>query len=1302
MAGIAKNGNSKVVSNSTESVSELSFSTDTTSLQELIESELAMRDHSNTINKSSNSCVSMSNSNSVVCSDSNVNNMSVPINKHIAHDSSPSSKFDQIFRETFKEDSDIEETYTNTPEILSPQLTSSTELLDMSYSMKFEKLTQQETYNKQIMDPLAHQINRDDVEVDSLDNCQEIIRLKGSIPKESPDLSNGDLVGHTNGSNDYEEITYDPQVKIRNAYNEKFHNEEADIVEYEEISKFNVSQTNMFIENEIYHNNREKCLVTETKDVIVNGIKSENKDEVDKSSPVVNGVASGLKGDGDHRNYENVKVDHGISPVENKNDPFESISDPVRPTDLVMPVTSATNYNVKLPTPHAEHIYANEERDSVIYENIEDSVRPKPSTESEVHAEQGVDFDEFDPTVTNTASVPSKPTPPPTFPVKPIEEPTDVKPKESPKSPQIIGVSSKSKFVEPSDQLVFESWTTPDDADDSRIQIIEKSESSQEQEDSNSKEVLSESYESSEKKTAKKKKNGVMEETTVTTTKTKKSKKSKKSDEKENHISVVTTTNRMEEDDLSNVCVRDLKQTFAKSEASKKRNVTSEEPVPASIPIKELTRSFEDFNNNVTKCPAPSALTSQSQPIKTRAYSLSDLTRDSKLCPLPLPPNPTPCKRLPLKIFTGVSVQALKSSFSKFDELSKKALASSMTDVPRTLQNGGGSAADIWGGANSPPPALCKSCGKNVFVMEQIKAEKQIWHKNCFRCHECNKQLTLDIYSSHEGVLYCKPHFRELFKPKAVVETPDPEPLRRRKPEMIIRENQPVELPPDVVRASDKPDLGLEELSSLNVKSRYQVFEKSSEEKSGTAAPPVSVKRSPSILSKVAKFQAKGGAGGLSAGVSDENLNGVGYEESESSASSEDEQDGDASREKIIKNRKKRERPLSFSKMGDVKRTWENGPMTKEERLEERKLEKQNLRSRLFMGKQGKMKEMYEQAVADSEKGIKREIDIQTGEKARNVREKFERGELGDEEGEGRNKSAIEEDLGVFEAGISKKSRSLFLELDANAAKTVVTTPPPHSASPRSPRFDEARRASKEVTRQVSTDDIVRSSDKIQDVQPETSDISSKFKFFETYRAPEVRSKTFRMTPPRDDQVKGDSPDREVFRDPNIVRAEDPIEDDSSLVVKSATASKMLSIFRQMEEAASKEVIPDGPKPLKSFTPPPDYKGHTGDTASEEEESSEEEEEEEESEGDGDIVRASDKIEDEFLKQAARAERAKALAAKFEHWEPEKQSGNNAITMLDSEQASLDSTKSLRARFESLNSAETTVEKPKPRVNRFV
>lgn len=97
---------------------------------------------------------------------------------------------------------------------------------------------------------------------------------------------------------------------------------------------------------------------------------------------------------------------------------------------------------------------------------------------------------------------------------------------------------------------------------------------------------------------------------------------------------------------------------------------------------------------------------------------------------------------------------------------------------------------------------MCKSCEKTVYAMEQIKAERQVWHKNCFRCTTCNKQLTLvqdislifsillpgindflfdyfrlDIYSSHEGILYCKPHFKELFKPKVVVEDEEPSKL---------------------------------------------------------------------------------------------------------------------------------------------------------------------------------------------------------------------------------------------------------------------------------------------------------------------------------------------------------------------------------------------------------------------------------------------------------------------------------------------------------------------------------------------
>lgn len=54
--------------------------------------------------------------------------------------------------------------------------------------------------------------------------------------------------------------------------------------------------------------------------------------------------------------------------------------------------------------------------------------------------------------------------------------------------------------------------------------------------------------------------------------------------------------------------------------------------------------------------------------------------------------------------------------------------------------------------------------------------------------------------------------------------------------------------------ASDKPDLGLEELQSLNVKERFQVFEHHQSETNEERIPStVNVKRSPSILSKLAK-----------------------------------------------------------------------------------------------------------------------------------------------------------------------------------------------------------------------------------------------------------------------------------------------------------------------------------------------------------------------------------------------------------------------------------------------------------------
>lgn len=51
-------------------------------------------------------------------------------------------------------------------------------------------------------------------------------------------------------------------------------------------------------------------------------------------------------------------------------------------------------------------------------------------------------------------------------------------------------------------------------------------------------------------------------------------------------------------------------------------------------------------------------------------------------------------------------------------------------------------------------------------------------------------------------------------------------------------------------------------------------------------------------------------------------------------------------------------------------------------------------------------------------------------------------------------------------------------------------------------------------------ENVVKSEDKVDDVKIKTAEISSKFKFFETYKPSEQEKKQFRITPPRDGVVK--------------------------------------------------------------------------------------------------------------------------------------------------------------------------------------
>ncbi|KAK5638384.1 hypothetical protein RI129_012679 [Pyrocoelia pectoralis] len=585
----------------------------------------------------------------------------------------------------------------------------------------------------------------------------------------------------------------------------------------------------------------------------------------------------------------------------------------------------------------------------------------------------------------------------------------------------------------------------------------------------------------------------------------------------------------------------------------------------------------------------------------------------------------------------NVNVKNLKSSFSKFDALQKKNL--------QNLQQ-----AD----QNDTDTSNCKKCGRPVFQMERVIAERCIWHRNCFRCAECSKQLLVDNFESHEGTLYCKSHFKMLFQPKAVE---------------------------DDLPSSDKPDLGLEELHSLNVKERYQVFETFKENSHDNLEKNlVKMERSPSILSKLARFQAKG----MDVGVNDECLDGIPIEGSSSDENGEEEEEEDA--DLIRAKRVQKEKPFHFLQMSDVKSKWEQGNSHKRDDLrEERKQEIQNIRSRLFLGKQGKMKEAYQQAVVESESGgsLKKEVPTEIGD-TRSIKDKFERGEI--VSGEIKKEA---EDMSIFESGIGKKSRSIFLELDAETTKSPKLSP--SSPVKLSTSVRNAREAY--IAKQAS-EDTVRSFDRMDEISVRTSDIQDRFKFFETYKEPAQKRKEFRMTPPREGQTKSKTPDREVYIDPDIIRSDELIED--SVVAKSShTATKMLNKFREMEESLLKGQEPQGPKPLKRFTPPREPLRR--ESSSERESGTEEE-----SETEVDNVR----VMEQDLIEAQKAARAQKLRAKFERWEQNEIKRENSVSVVGEtgdEQCQIETAKSLCAKFESLrdsNNVQTYANRVK--VNRFV
>lgn len=554
----------------------------------------------------------------------------------------------------------------------------------------------------------------------------------------------------------------------------------------------------------------------------------------------------------------------------------------------------------------------------------------------------------------------------------------------------------------------------------------------------------------------------------------------------------------------------------------------------------------------------------------------------------------------------------------------------------------------------------CRVCSRQVFQMERVKAEGACWHRNCFRCVECNRQLSVDTYASHGGQLYCQPHHKQLFLPKAV--------------EADQQE-----------QASSKGDYGLEDLQHLNVRDRFAMFE------NGTPTTPsggdhqkqyqAELTASGSIANKMKKFQRRchgdGEMNGDACRLSD------GDSSVCSESASEQEEDGEMGEEKVVRSNRKhyREQAGSFSGMSDAKSRFEGGMTRREMLREERKGELTRLRDMICGAREHRA--AYEEALKEQNKEKEKKclddfpqisqeslkasyqralqegsLSSAVGEDstvpvsrqlASSLAHKFESGQLDHSDGQAdETRRWREEEAELFqEANTARDARSMFLQMDTQGSVQQPLSRSPSSVS----------------TRPASLRQVDAELDSI-DGQNDDEE-----------REVLLKSHTARLMLDKFKQLETDG---RQGSDVSGVNRE----------VASGNARQVLSLFKQMEENAMREDLSDGPRPLKCMTPPADY---TGDTGSEEEYTYTDE--------DGDPDDSEFQEEDDQFNMSH--DRARSLRARFEQWEKMGEH-ESSFNVEDECRPSLDTAKNLRAMFESLKDQPQAVQKPQPKVSRFV
>merc|ERR1719228_806462 len=531
---------------------------------------------------------------------------------------------------------------------------------------------------------------------------------------------------------------------------------------------------------------------------------------------------------------------------------------------------------------------------------------------------------------------------------------------------------------------------------------------------------------------------------------------------------------------------------------------------------------------------------------------------------------------------------------------------------------------------------ICKICGKEPYLVEKLVAEKSWWHKNCFRCAQCNKILTLDTYASHQGVIYCKPHHKDLFKPKAVTKDSVEEIMKKnidfscynednidgnsksverhqrqqRRMETIVRENKPVEL--EGVIKSQVDDQKWEGLDKLDVGSKFKMFENSAKEERHGASDRYG------IMEKLKRLQAGEDVADLLAEIDDEMPSDGGEEEPEN-----------------LDNYGLTE----VQKKAVYAEKLFNEESKKEKLLMQRKKEIKALRERLMAGTRDSVLDSFDEL--NHRKIKKTEVDVRSAN-AKKFMDMFNKGEV--PEGMSASDRTTLEKEAELQTMRSKKrgERDFFKKMERGEIK---------DDGPKEPKLLIGKL---KMNGEDEADD-----NGVTD--PDAATLSKKFSFFEQG---EIEKK----------------------------KNEADLTSERLHAAKECKASSVLNKFKDMEKRAANgedDYIRSRPA-VKRFTPPRKLGDESGSEYSDSEYS---DSEYSESDYSSDSYGHEEGEDDEYLRNVREAARAKALRAKFEEWEATVGEDGGYTNLVDEDGHPLETASKLKNRFEQL-----AIEKPAPQV----